>query len=84
MIANLIINPQAADATAQLRAASIFGDAETAQASIAAGADVDAKGKRGATPLRHAANRSRIEKFITLAELGADLRGRVARIADSR
>ena len=73
MSANPIISPATENRNDLLRAAAICGDADMARASIAAGADVNAKDDNGATPLHLAAKFGHAEIARALIAAGADV-----------
>ncbi len=67
------VNPATENRNDLLRAAAIFGDAETAQASIAAASDVNAKDVGGDAPLHFAAEWGYAEIAQALIAAGADV-----------
>ena len=67
------VNPATENRNNLLREAAICGNADMARASIAAGADVNAKDVNGATPLHHAAKFGHAEIARTLIAAVADI-----------
>lgn len=61
------------DATQDLLAAAASGDADGVRAAVAAGADIEARGQGGMTPLVAATKANHVEAARVLIEAGADV-----------